>query len=1380
MLSLTKPAQGQRYIIHRRLILLLEAIFFVVCLCSPVQGQVIINEFLADNESGLRDADGDRCDWIELLNVSSNTVDLIGWHLTDSATSPRKWTFPAVTLGPGQLLLVFASGKDRVTPGSELHTNFKLAREGEYLALVRSDNSVASEFSPQYPAQAADTSFGVGITATPLTNLVAAGGELHYLCPTNGALDGSWTLHGFDASAWTRGTSPLGYDTTGSFRSYEDLILDEEPVYYWNFNENSGPALNRVYPAIAQDMLTPQGNAGRVAHSVLPLGRAASLPGTDGSRFYAGRLSAGMDFRGPWAVEFWLRNETLTKDTYFLEVSTTAGTLNSPGLIQGYNGESLEIFGGSAGRTGPEGPSLSGSEWHHILFAYLGSNGGDGPISRHEIFVDGRRVSSRNGDFVSPLVFGGGGLATGGTLAGSGVNVLKGQMDELAVYDFRASTNVDQLSAKLASIATNHYRAAITTNFGPSFTSDLRPVMAGKATSVYVRQGFVLLGTNDLNSLRLSVQCDDGFIAWLNGVRVASANAPDEVLFSSSALTNRPPLVGVAWEVYDLSGYVGLLRPGTNVLAVQGMTCSMDVPEFQINTVLEAGVKKSELGFLQTPTPGEANSEGLTTAGPGVSKVTENPPRPVAGQDIIITAQVLPGSAPISLVRLLYRVMYSNESAMDMRDDGISPDIIPGDGIFTAVIPGAAFSGGQMLRWAVVATDLAGTTTRIPNPRLATASRQYFGTVAQVDSVTSGIPILEWFLAPGTETAARTREGTRACLFYNGEFYDNVWVHLRGRTAAGLDKCPYEFVFNDGEKFRFQTGQPRVDQFALNTTWRDKSYVRPVLGFEFLRDIGVPASACFPLHVRRNGLFHSVALFCEIPDGEYLRRHGLDSDGALYKADLNGFTVEAQGGYLPVESGFEKKRPDDADFSDIIRFVQGLATSGDVRTSFVFDNVNIPAVINYFAGCAIIQHADRLVTNFYPYRDTHGNGEWTMLPWDLDLSLGQVNNSVDEIQASQDYPVGASHPFYAIRGMPDYRNPALWNRLMDVVVGTPILREMFLRRLRTLMDEYLCAPGTPYEQRYFEPRLDYWRAILADDVRLDRAVWPSWGQQQTLSDALNLISKSFLPERRQHLFINHSISNPDYPYNAGIPEEQTEAPQLRFGAVVPASVSGNSEQQFFEVVNTSTNSVDLSNWRVAGTVGFTFKPGTVLVASGRVYVVKSVSAFRNRATTPKGNEGLFVQGGFSGDLSTDGGALELLNPLGNTIAVTNYSGDFDGDGLPDEWEARYGFNANNAGDANLDPDADGFTNLQEYFAGTDPTNRLSSLKFEVFGVPPTFQFNAVSNRSYAVEYRDSLATGSWTRLQDVLPAPTNRVFILTDPLEGTNLRFYRVRTPKAD
>ena len=49
--------------------------------------------------------------------------------------------------------------------------------------------------------------------------------------------------------------------------------------------------------------------------------------------------------------------------------------------------------------------------------------------------------------------------------------------------------------------------------------------------------------------------------------------------------------------------------------------------------------------------------------------------------------------------------------------------------------------------------------------------------------------------------------------------------------------------------------------------------------------------------------------------------------------------------------------------------------------------------------------------------------------------------------------------------------------------------------------------------------------------------------------------------------------------------------------------------------------------------------------------------------------------------------------------------DADGDGLPDEWEKRFGLNPHDPADAELDKDSDGFTNLEEYAAKTDPTDR---------------------------------------------------------------------------
>src|SRR5688500_7288108 len=106
------------------------AAFFALLLAlftSVVRAEPIITEFLASNQTGLVDSDGDRPDWIEIHNPDGEVVDLGGYHLTDDAGLPTRWTFPAgAIIQPGGYLVVFASGKDRVVAGSPLHTNFSL------------------------------------------------------------------------------------------------------------------------------------------------------------------------------------------------------------------------------------------------------------------------------------------------------------------------------------------------------------------------------------------------------------------------------------------------------------------------------------------------------------------------------------------------------------------------------------------------------------------------------------------------------------------------------------------------------------------------------------------------------------------------------------------------------------------------------------------------------------------------------------------------------------------------------------------------------------------------------------------------------------------------------------------------------------------------------------------------------------------------------------------------------------------------------------------------------------------------------------------------------------------------------------------------------
>ena len=82
-------------------------------------GKVVINELAEKNRTLAADSFGDFSDWTELKNISSETVSLSAWTLGDG---DNEWTFPDIELRPGELLLIFNSGRD--SSEGELHTNF--------------------------------------------------------------------------------------------------------------------------------------------------------------------------------------------------------------------------------------------------------------------------------------------------------------------------------------------------------------------------------------------------------------------------------------------------------------------------------------------------------------------------------------------------------------------------------------------------------------------------------------------------------------------------------------------------------------------------------------------------------------------------------------------------------------------------------------------------------------------------------------------------------------------------------------------------------------------------------------------------------------------------------------------------------------------------------------------------------------------------------------------------------------------------------------------------------------------------------------------------------------------------------------------------------
>lgn len=219
---------------QKRKIFLFSIVLSFFSLISYAQS-LRINEFMALNQSSITDEDGEFSDWIEIYNASTAAVNLQNWKLTDDITIPDKWVFPAVSIPSGSYLIVYASGKNRNIGGTQLHTNFKLGGEGEYLALIDPSGNIISGFNP-FPAQQADISYGFSDNsyinfADPTPGSDNSGSKVALLPSPVFSMKHGFFEAAFNLTMSTNvGSSSIYYTTDGSFPSKEKGKLYSSPV----------------------------------------------------------------------------------------------------------------------------------------------------------------------------------------------------------------------------------------------------------------------------------------------------------------------------------------------------------------------------------------------------------------------------------------------------------------------------------------------------------------------------------------------------------------------------------------------------------------------------------------------------------------------------------------------------------------------------------------------------------------------------------------------------------------------------------------------------------------------------------------------------------------------------------------------------------------------------------------------------------------------------------------------------------------------------------------------------------------------------------------------------------------------------------------------
>ena len=718
--------------------------------------------------------------------------------------------------------------------------------------------------------------------------------------------------------------------------------------------------------------------------------------------------------------------------------------------------------------------------------------------------------------------------------------------------------------------------------------------------------------------------------------------------------------------------------------------------------------------IMPNMTPGEANNYTTAipygpNIGPSNTKkdsgfgYTLSSPMAMVGKPYEITLEVHPIAEDdqnvIAKVELMYRSNFGEVKFVDANGS---------DGKYTGEIPVADIpASGQLIQFGARITDGAGRQWISPSRNNPDDCPLWYGTIVtpteEQKSQHEKLQTFHLFVEGESmilmdsdydDIKAKNPLGAR-CGIYDAQtdtYYDNVRIDLRGNTSADFPKKSHGLRFSkcqpltcinplDGSELE------EIRKTSFTAEYADPTFIRQSLSFHVWRNAGNLVPFHYPVRLNLNGEFYQLAFHSNRFTDELIEDYyGLDPMGYGYK---NVGTISAK--VSTTAGSVEKKTPDDGDetseaahapmvaWAETFKYSQNVAegnplfvdkTTGEkVKIDIeverknlidtVYDTFDIPAWINYLAMARITQECDDIWANICLYWDKNGNDVWMPLAYDHNLSFGAWYYGDDRNAGRNglraDVDTFKSHPFYSgwkIRAhKKDGSTVGDGNYAVEAFWQNPEFRQMYLRRLRSLMDEHLKAPGTEQDDTPFWDYVKLFKEVTAADAELDRAKWgypdlkqsnkgeeiyvwnhANWDDSKNEGWDNNLafddLWDNYVVPRRVHLYETHAITNTTWEIgyaadkNAGIPEAHPEA----FAPILMEKIEGG-----IKLTNPSTDSIDLSGWTVEGLMDvetlpedsedvFTLPPGTVLLGG------KSLVLAYNRKEYVANNAPCFVIG----------------------------------------------------------------------------------------------------------------------------------------------------------
>ncbi len=502
-----------------------------------------------------------------------------------------------------------------------------------------------------------------------------------------------------------------------------------------------------------------------------------------------------------------------------------------------------------------------------------------------------------------------------------------------------------------------------------------------------------------------------------------------------------------------------------------------------------------------------------------------------------------------TMATLTYRVNF---------EEPVTITLDAADNAFVASV--ANLSPGDLFRYRIEASH---ETQTVSLPR--DSGTGYIGQVVPA-SIQTNLPILHIF-----------EHDTETVLGIDDQIWENVTFAVRGRASQEFPRKNYKIDLATGDEMQPAFLDFAVDEFALQGSGYEPSYLRQYLAWDAVRRYGLPEHQIHFVRVHRNGEYFGLFTFLEMPDGNWRDRHGL-ADQAVYKA-------------IPIYDEnrgiYEKRTRLDAEWTELDVLNDCVSREDQAALEVCLAQlVDVPQVINELAVMSVIRQADQGFHNFYLYYDIEGNKRWQLFPWDLDLTYGRQDRNWNIGGPRTDLAtVHATYQFCP---------------LCNAILSIPAYEQAYLRRLRSVAEDY-------YANNAIEQQIDDLLTLLAPELTLEREIWEF--ESSTAEETQIFFSERFVGVYRENLLTNGS--------DTGTVPAAQQAPSV---SIAPVSIQATANDQpyiVFEIENLGEDWLDLSGWQLDST---TVTNGNVIAPNDTLRLsTRYVEGISNKSAVLRGN-----------------------------------------------------------------------------------------------------------------------------------------------------------------